>query len=151
MINVYLAGPFFNPEQVAVIEKLERLLAKFPVFSVYSPRVDGVLIEMSAADKIKNSRQVFMTNCQKLRWADLVLAVVDGRDTGTTWEMGFAFATGIKIITYTDNDYGLNVMIQESVAAHARGEEDAEKILSAINRFDVDRLKDFRNFHPAVT
>lgn len=151
MIQVYLAAPFFTPEQLLVVERLETLVRGFPVFSLYSPRKDGVLMDMSPEEKKASTKKIFNTNVTKMLNADMLIAVVDGRDTGTTWEMGFAFAKGKQIITYTDNDYGLNVMIQESVRAHAKGMIQMRDILDAVNTFDTKRLDKYRNFHPGVT
>lgn len=151
MIQVYLAAPFFTPEQLLVVERLENLIRGFPVFSLYSPRADGVLMKMSPEERKKATKKIFDRNVYQMMEADLMIAVVDGRDTGTTWEMGYAFAREITIVTYTDKDYGLNVMIQESVEAHARGMTDMRAILEAINTHSYEKLRAFHNFHPGVT
>jgi len=53
-----------------------------------------------------------------------VLAVIDDYDVGMVWECGFEFGISlgkVPIVTYTDQDYGLNVMLRESAIAHIRG------------------------------
>lgn len=151
MLKVYLASPFFNPSQVAVVERLERLISPMKDFVLYSPRSEGVLIEMTPAEKKAAARKIFETNIWRLRWADLLVAVVDGRDTGTTWEMGYACGIGKPVFTYTDQDYGLNVMIQESVRAHARGIEEMRLVLEAVAVGDQAEIDRHRNFDPGLT
>lgn len=155
-MKVYLAGPFFNPQQVAIIEKIEVLLSKFKGLEVYSPRKDGVLIDMSPEERAKAKRGIFEKNVKEIYACNLMVSVVDGRDAGTIWEHGFAFCMkhigyDNLIVTYTDENFGLNVMIQESVDAHAKGMENLEAIVAAIVDADLFTLTKFHDFNPGVS
>ena len=69
-----------------------------------------------------------------------VLAVIDDRDIGTIWEMGYATGKEIPVITISNSSYGLNVMLAESVQAHTIRIEDAIKAIKN-NRFRGELLE----------
>jgi nucleoside 2-deoxyribosyltransferase len=149
-MKVYLAAPFFNPEQIALVEKIEIALRSIDGVALYSPREDGVLGEMSSEDKRKATANIFRLNCENIEEADMVVAVIDGRDTGVVWELGYAYAqsnlSGFPdIVTYTSQDYGLNVMIQECVDAHVRS---IAELVNVVKNKNYDK---YRNFNENVT
>lgn len=154
---VYLAAPFFTPEQLELVERIEDTLRQHKKIEVYSPRSDGVLMNMTAEEKAVMAQKIFNTNCQKIDDADMVLAVVDGRDTGTIWELGFAYAIkrffgDIRIVTYTNHNYGLNVMIQKSVDAHIHGLANLEIFFRDIFVTGNDEVYDrYKNFNVNIT
>ena len=47
---IYIAGPFFNEDQVALIEAIEAVLT-FNNMEFYSPRSEGVLFHMTPEEK----------------------------------------------------------------------------------------------------
>lgn len=161
MIKVYLAGPFFNPKQVAVIDKLERALRFYPgTFELFSPRSAGPIENLSPEEKAARAEAIFADNVDKMLWADMILAVIDGRDTGTTWEQGFCYALRMfgpraplpRIVTYTEENFGLNIMLRYSVDGHLHGIDEAVGFLAAVERgVDLDdELRCHQNFNPAV-
>jgi nucleoside 2-deoxyribosyltransferase len=129
-MKIYLASPFFNPAQVAVVEAIEKVFEEKGI-DFYSPRKEGVLINMTPDERRASTQRIFDKNVEEILRADKILAVVDGRDPGTTWEVGFGYAKRIPIITYTDQGFGLNVMIQKCVSAHVKG---------------IDMLKEYLDF-----
>lgn len=149
-LTVYLAGPFFNETQVATIKKLETLLESLG-FDVYSPSRDGEKLDMST-DSPELRATVFDSNVQHLSSADIIVAVIDDRDTGTVWEMGCRYGRWLDryncsrdvshkddsrrdcpmIVTYTDNDYGVNLMLTESIACHCKGAAELEVYLKKV-------------------
>ena len=118
-MHVYIAGPFFNPEQCSSISKIENLLS-FLDISFFSPRSAGVLLDMNQEDKRKNYDRIYQLNVDNIKKADTIVAVIDDRDIGTIWEIGYAAALGKDIITYTAYDYGLNIMLAKCVRYHAK-------------------------------
>lgn len=151
-LRVYLAAPFFGPAQVAAVERLEVLLSRF-AFDYYSPRKDGVLQDMTPEERRRAARTIFERNCSEINASSLVLALVDGRDTGVIWEMGYACASGVPIVTYTEHDYGLNVMIKESVAAHCRDQPALVDVLTSFRDLQAQERaayleKNHRQFDP---
>lgn len=149
---IYLAGPFFKTEQYTTILNLERLLEEAGV-DYYSPRKDGVLVNMTPEERKASAKRIFAINVAKIKTCDVVVAVVDDRDPGTTWELGYAsclkhlFEKPV-ILTYTAHDYGLNVMIQECVDAHARSLADLRKMID--RAISGKNLSEYRNFSDKV-
>lgn len=114
---IYIAGPFFNEDQVALVEAIEAVLT-FNNMPFYSPRSEGVLFHMTQEEKAARMKYIFDKNIEMLDKCDKVVAIIDNYDTGTVFEIGYAFAKEKKIITVTDNYYGVNVMINECIVAH---------------------------------
>ena len=91
--KVYLAGPFFTMGQRWIIEQIKDGLEKIG-FDVFSPFHDVGLggIEVAKADIIG------------LKNADTVVAILDGFDAGTLYEIGYARALGIPVITFYEGN-----------------------------------------------
>lgn len=87
--SIYLAGPFFDVPQLWFIEELRELLLEggARVFSPYHEVGTG-----HAPDAIARA------DLDGLRAADAVLAVIDGGDIGTVFEVGYAAALGKPVI-----------------------------------------------------
>jgi hypothetical protein len=85
---VYLAGPFFNTAQMWLIEEARSALIEAGV-QVFSPIHDigeGPAHEVAPAD------------LQAIDQSGLVLALLDGLDAGTLFEIGYARARGIPVV-----------------------------------------------------
>ena len=63
-------------------------------------------------------KYLFDQNVHNLDWCTHVLAVIDDYDTGTVWEMGYAYCAGKEIVTCSRHYHGINVMLNESIFAH---------------------------------
>ena len=142
MMKIYLAGPFFNDKQLETIESIEAELDKYG-FDYFSPRKGGgVLSHLSPEDRTKESKRIYDSNVSEMINANVLLAVVDDRDTGTVYEMGYfrALTDHFKYknyaaasdaqrysITFTNENFGLNIMLKESVDAHLVGISDLQK------------------------
>lgn len=125
---IYIAGPFFNHGQLALIKDIEDSLNVAEI-EYYSPRSEGILITQIEEEKQKNKKRIYETNIHKIADCDKVLAVIDDRDIGTIWEMGYATGLNIPVITISNESYGLNVMLAESVQAHVLWISDAIKAI----------------------
>ena len=118
-MNVYIAAPFFKSEQLATVVALENLLSHNGI-TYYSPRSEGKLQDMTPEQRKERMSYLFNQNIAHLDWCTHVLAVIDNYDTGTVWEMGYAFAKHKQIVTFTDHYYGINVMLNESIVGHCQ-------------------------------
>jgi len=88
-------------------------------FEVYLPQEAG-----DDSDTRNNEEQVriFSENMRALQNADIIVAIIDGADadSGTAWEMGYAYANGKKVIALrTDFRRSgryekVNLMLEES-------------------------------------
>jgi hypothetical protein len=86
--KVYLAGPFFDLGQRWLVDELRQALIEqgLDVFSPIHDVGEGDAATVAAAD------------LKGLRSTAVVLACVDGLDTGTAFEIGYARSRGIPVI-----------------------------------------------------
>jgi len=110
MKKLYLASPLgFSPENIAYLNKIKVKVASqgFEIFdpweqTQFAERLEHAAQErdFSARAKLYQevSRQIGICNEGGIRWANFVLAVLDGAevDSGTAGEVGFASALGKK-------------------------------------------------------
>lgn len=111
--KIYLAGPFFTPEQIIIIDTLANSCTKLG-FNLFNPKEDCIF------DKdLQNSKEIFETNIHNINTCDYLLAVTDGKDPGTLFECGYAYRAGVPIIyVWLENNGGkFNIMLNESAYA----------------------------------
>jgi len=89
---VYIASPFFNDREVAVVEQIKSIL-KQNSLSFFSPKDD-----MLYDPKTMTPADVLTVHVQALHNTDLTVCVTDGKDPGTLFEAGWCYAQGIPII-----------------------------------------------------
>ncbi|MBJ6725993.1 nucleoside 2-deoxyribosyltransferase [Geomesophilobacter sediminis] len=121
MKKLYLASPLgFSPENVAYLNKIKVRLAALG-FEIFDPwdqtqfkdRIETALRQTDFNERVAQlqevSRQIGTCNEGGIRWANYVLAVLDGAevDSGTAGEVGFASALGKKC-------YGLRTDLRDS-------------------------------------
>lgn len=127
-MNVYIASPFFTPDQLKWVERIENLLTEIGI-EFYSPRKDGVLQDMNREQQQYAMRKIFALNCNRLDWCDTVLALMDWKDAGVVWELGYSFRALKRIITFTSANEKVNVMLKECASLHVNGYELLEEVL----------------------
>lgn len=111
--TIYLAGPWFTEGQPERLAKIEKLMDELEL-TYYSPRLDGIDLTPDATEADRNA--VFTDNVDHLKRAKLVVAVVDGFDTGTIWQTGTAYGLDIPVAYYSETlaDGTFNVMLAKS-------------------------------------
>ncbi len=94
--HIYLASPLFSEGERRYNTYLAEVLRK-NFFSVYLPQE---LDDTSEARREDRERMIYDKNLSELKKADIVVGVIDGSDvdSGTSWEMGYAFACGKRVI-----------------------------------------------------
>jgi len=109
--KVYLASPLFSEGERDFNKKLAEILSNYSL-CVYLPQDSGDSDSNRAHTKI---RYIFENNLKELDLSDMVIAVIDGADTdsGTAWEIGYAYAKGKPVISIR-TDFR-NVGVHESV------------------------------------
>lgn len=75
-VTCYIAGPFFNPEQKLVIERLEGILE--PFCDVFSPRKHGGTI--GTEDQKFSPQEIFEVNYNAITSCDFMVAQVEALD-----------------------------------------------------------------------
>lgn len=129
-MKVYIAGPFFNEQQLETVQKIEHILLRADI-EFFSPRREGILLHMDKADAESMYDHIFRKNVEQLHECDTIVAIIDDRDIGTIWEIGYAAALGKDIITYTAKEYGLNIMLAKCVRFHSKSFIQLESALFA--------------------
>ena len=94
--NVYLAGPFFNQNEISNIEYTEKELEKKGI-EFFSPMRYGSKKEHGTHEW---AHELFEMDRNEIKNADAVVALYYGSngDTGTAWECGYASAIGKPVI-----------------------------------------------------
>nr|WP_303714147.1 nucleoside 2-deoxyribosyltransferase [Methanoculleus marisnigri] len=133
--RVYLAAPLFSEAERAYNLVLQDLLEAH-LFDVYLPQEVG---DTSHTRCREEHRAIFAQHLLALRDADIVVAVIDGADadSGTCWEMGYAYALGKRIVALRTDfrvvgyHERVNLMLEES-AAVVTAKEDLPRVLGSL-------------------
>jgi len=133
---IYLAGPLFSRAELEYNLKLKDMLLNNG-FSVFLPQEDA---EDSALEReSQNQEYIFMKCVEGVDASDIVVAVLDGVDvdSGTAWEIGYAYAKGKPVIGLRTDfrelaDGIVNLMVEMSIASLARNEEELLKVLEKL-------------------
>jgi nucleoside 2-deoxyribosyltransferase len=149
-MKVYLAAPFFTYNQIALVQGVEDMFATLKDYELYSPRSEGIILKDMPPHRRKEfTRKVFDRNIEKIEWCNIIVAIIDDRDPGTMFEMGYGHARNKRIVSYTGQDYGLNVMLQECVVAHVRRLPDLAYLFQ--HGVTDGACANFQVFNPNVT
>ncbi|MBP1909271.1 nucleoside 2-deoxyribosyltransferase [Methanolobus bombayensis] len=135
--QIYLAGPLFSQAERDFNVLLRDRLVEMG-FSVFLPQEDGNDTESSRMED--RQKTIFDNDVQGIDESDIVLAVLDGGsdvDSGTAWEMGYAYAKGIPVLGLktdfrTFGDEGIvNLMMEMAVKALERDVDSILKVLES--------------------
>jgi len=138
--KVYIASPFFNPTQLERVKWIEETLDELGIH-FFSPRSFGTLQKMTIKEKREASRKIYNSNVDNIRDCNVFLAVLDDKDTGTIFELGYAAAYAqfeadsgmwqnvITIVSMSFEGKGLNVMLRECVDTHISSKDKFRSIL----------------------
>lgn len=74
---------------------------------------------------------------------EYVVAVIDDRHPIVSWVMGQAYERNIPIITYTNFDYTVNIMLLFSIVAHCKGNDALKEVIQKIKRGGIESLESF--------
>jgi nucleoside 2-deoxyribosyltransferase len=85
--------------------------------------------------------EIFTSHCQALKAADWVVAIVDGADadSGTAWEMGYAYANGKPVISLrtdfrkTGHNEHVNLMLERSSVVVTSKEDLPHALISPLH------------------
>lgn len=143
-LKVYLAGPFFNDEQINRINFIEDLLDSYN-FDIFSPRQASLIKPGCTEDDM---RKTFYGNTTNIDNADFVLAILDGNDTGTMFECGYAYAKNKPVLYFNETrnkNKGPNLMLAMSTEfpylIDNTAKDQLKNILIKLNKFGLDYTK----------
>lgn len=134
--NIYLASPFFSPEQIDRVMRVEKALEDNPFVGQYfSPRLEQ-LTHLPMGSK-EWATAIYNNDINNVDWADVMVAVLDYEgetelhgvrhghvDSGTAFEIGYAIAKGKPVIIVHENGGIVNLMISQSLTSYHVSAED---------------------------
>lgn len=120
-VNIYLAGPFFDDEQIDRVSRAEQALEKNPtVASVFSPRKHQHP-ELEQFSK-EWQKVTFAGDVAAIEEADLLVTLIDYEgeqvDPGTAWEFGYAVKANKPVIVVKEKAGSVNLMLSEPLHAY---------------------------------
>ncbi|MEA3329260.1 MAG: nucleoside 2-deoxyribosyltransferase [Nanoarchaeota archaeon] len=100
-MKIYIAGKLCTEQERAQLEKVAKICEKLG-FEIFLPHRDGGLCE-----GVEDIERIFKEDIKKgFEGVDLIVAVLDGLHVGagTAWELGYAYAKGIKAIGFKSDE-----------------------------------------------
>lgn len=118
MKKIYLAGGWFSPEAEERHSRLYNLLKD--KYDVFNPRVESDQTHVKL-----NADEILQKNIEGMTSVDIIVAIYDGKDTGTIWETGFSYANKKPLIYYSEtlNGKPFNLMLARTGNFAANEEE----------------------------
>lgn len=134
MKKIYLASPFFDDNEISRMDNVKTILrAKgldvFVPNEHQNPEFEFGSREWRAA--------TFKSDVAGIDNADIVVAVIckgNYDDSGTAWEIGYAYATNKPVIVVNVTGETINLMIADSLHALITSYEELEQ-------YDFDKLE----------
>ena len=136
--DIYLAGPFFNDAQKARMDLVKSILVEAG-FVVADPRELGPII-VDTANHVKTPEffmEIFDGNIEGMERSFMMVASIDDKDTGTAFEMGWAFGTGKILFSFAFDGGKTNVMLGQAVDGHFTSVEEFKEFFTS----NFDQIK----------
>lgn len=115
--KIYLASPFFNDAELERVEKVKEILDAKGL-DVFSPKEQQHKhLEFGSLEWRKAT---FENDVKHIDWCDIVVAIIcqgNYDDSGTAWELGYAYATGKPVVLVNLTGEAINLMIADSLHA----------------------------------
>lgn len=129
MARIYLAGPFFSDQQIDRIHRVEEALKANPsVNSFFSPMATNTTDDNGQQFTPQWAQRVFQLDTEEIDKADVVCAVCDffhqNMDSGTAFEVGYAFASQTPVVCLQELDEPLNLMIGQALRFYTKDVEE---------------------------
>jgi nucleoside 2-deoxyribosyltransferase len=132
--DFYLAGPFFNEQQKAVMAQARAILEEAG-FKVADPQELGaVIVDLKEEEKTEEKfKRIFQSNIEGMINSNSIMACIDERDTGTAFELGFFYLMKLsephrRVYTFSSADKPANVMLSQAADGHARTLDDLRNV-----------------------
>ena len=141
-MKVYLAAPFFTDEQKNDKTSIKEILELCDDIEILDPQDYNLGIKGWEMTNHQWGMEVFQGDLNSLEEADVVVAIDYGLygDNGTAWEIGYAYAKNIPVITIIPDS---TIPLPHSLMVCS-----ASKIFIALSRFCLvvacsDQFKNF--------
>ena len=130
-MKVYLASGWWTDEQKDTLLCMEEICSELDI-SVYSPRKENLWKPGMDAYPIVRS------NLTNIEACTIVLASTIGKDMGTLFECGYAYAKGVPIVYYHISGGAFNIMLAKTAAAVITVEHTLIEYLASIKNCKVN-------------
>ena len=87
MRKIYFAGPWFDDYANKFYEEVKQIVDNNDEYVTFYPKYQSET----------EPKKVFDGNVRNVRDCDLMIALVERKDTGTAWEIGMAYVLGKEI------------------------------------------------------
>lgn len=138
--QIYLAGPWFTERQAKILSDVKNILNKNKI-KYFSPKDECLFVPgETTAEEILKQNIIAMDQC------DYVLAITDGKDPGTLWECGFAFAKWTPVIyVWIDHEEGqkFNLVLSASGIRVCMNYDDINSAMKELNKTGMISSKQF--------
>jgi nucleoside 2-deoxyribosyltransferase len=133
MFDVYLAGPFFNEQEISMNHQAKAILRERG-FNVFVPQEHFV----PDGENMPNDewgKAVFEMDRDAIQNSKHVVAIYHGMysDSGTAWELGYAYALNKKILIVCVDIVKTSLMIINGCTAVVDG-------IDSLQTFDFDKF-----------
>ena len=101
-MKIYIAGPFFTKQECRELEAMIRYVRElYPNSELFIPKEHFIPDGETMPNDVW-AKKVFEMDVQELYDSDMVFALYLGHysDTGTAWEIGYAYAREIPVLLY---------------------------------------------------
>lgn len=141
MKKVYLASPFFNESETKRVETVKEILIKKGLDVFVPMEHQNKHLEFGS---LEWRRATFENDVKHIDWSDVVVAIVENGnydDSGTAWELGYAYATGKPVVLINTTGKTINLMIADSL--HALITEDKELVEYNFDTMPIKKYMDY--------
>lgn len=114
--KVYLASPFFNETELERMGKVRDILREKGL-DVFVPNEHQSPLEFGSREW---RDETFKSDVRGIDNADVVVAIISQGnydDSGTAWEIGYAYATNKPVVLVNVTGDTINLMIADSIHA----------------------------------
>jgi nucleoside 2-deoxyribosyltransferase len=122
MYRIYLAIPFFNEKEIEIVNQVEDILIGKGL-NVFSP-MNNQYDHLEAGER-QWSIETFRNDVKFIDWSEIVVGIYHGMysDSGTAWELGYAYGTNKPVIVIHVGESSSNLMVHEGAHANITLEE----------------------------
>ena len=131
--KVYLASPFFNDKEIERMGKCRDILRKKGLDVFVPNEHQNKHLEFGS---IEWRDATFKSDVNGIDSSDVVVAIISQGnydDSGTAWEIGYAYAKGIPVVVVNVTGETINLMIADSLHALIESFEELEE-------YDFDKM-----------
>jgi len=131
---VYVAGGWFNDDQLDAVREMETALGD-SMIDFHTPRLDNLWEPGMDQNIVVQENTDVMDDCT------FILASTEGKDMGTLWECGYAYARGIPVVYYFKGKGNFNIMLAATATAVLQTYEDMQKYLDLVRSKGLQNIK----------